>query len=92
MRKETLEIWAPLEQASARLKKMCFKADARVCNAAITKCAGHISATPKNNYALAAPASNASMMTIAVLLLSNATKVCAVLPQKDLLRATSLPL
>ncbi len=92
MRKETLEIWAPSEQASARLTKMCFKADVPACNAAITRCAGHISATPKNNYALAVPASNALMMTKAVLLLSNATKVCAVLPQKDLLRATSLPL
>ena len=69
MRKETLEIWAPLEQASARLTNTFIKADARECNAAITRCAGHISATQKNNYALVVPASNALMMTIAVLLL-----------------------
>ena len=45
MRKETLEIWAPLERVSARLTNMFIKADARECNAAITRCAGHISAT-----------------------------------------------
>ena len=71
---------------------MYFKADAPACNAAITRCAGHISATQKNNYVLGVPASNALMMTKAVLLLSNATKVCAALVLRDLMRATSLPL
>ena len=48
---------------------MYFKADAPACNVAMTRCAGHISATQKNNYAQGVPASNALMMTKAVLVL-----------------------